>query len=315
MPSFQSRRWCFTINNPTDSELTGLQSLVSGEPDGTRASVSFLIFGRECGESGTPHLQGYLELTRKISLGGVKKLPGLSRSHLESAKGTASDSIAYCSKEDTTPFRAGVPYDVGGGDSGRDLERKRWTDARDAAVDGRLDDIPADLYIRCKRSFDEIADAGRWSRSAASRPRRQLTLRPWQDTALSIVQGPVDDRKIHFFVDPVGSAGKSTFCHHVIRDEPGCLILSPSRGVDLCYILRDPPRVVVFDCPRSTQFSDFPWSFVESLKDGYVVSTKYAGLVKSFSPATVIVMCNTKLWLNADSECAISEDRLSVIDL
>lgn len=278
--------------------------------------VTFIIFGREIApETGTHHVQGYLELSAKKTLAGVKKLAGLGRAHLEPAKGTADDSIAYCSKEDAEPFRAGEPYCADGGESGRDLERKRWSDALDAAKRGDMDEIPADIYLRCKRSFDEIAQESKWKRSADSRPRIPFVLRPWQFEALNIVEAPVDDRAVHFFVDPKGGAGKSFFCQHILRDVPDVLILRPGRSLDLAYILREPPRVVVFDCPRSSSYSDIPWEFIESLKDGYIVSTKYAGIVKDFSPATVLVMCNTELWKDAGDVCALSSDRMHVHEI
>lgn len=168
------------------------------------------------------------------------------------------------------------------------------------------------MYVRCKRSFDEIASEAHWSRAAAERPRREFEIRPWQATALDIVKGPVDERKVYFFVDPKGNAGKSFFCQHICRDVPDLVVYRPGRTVDLAYILRSAPRVVLFDMPRSTEHSAVPWDFLESLKDGYVCSTKYAGVNKVFSAVTVIVMCNKEIWLDAGGVSALSEDRVVV---
>lgn len=46
--------WVFTINNYGDDAIEILRSLVS------RKIASYIVFGTEVGESGTPHLQGFV---------------------------------------------------------------------------------------------------------------------------------------------------------------------------------------------------------------------------------------------------------------
>lgn len=96
-----AKRWVFTINNYTDDELHELEGL-QGDP-----RVTFLIAGRETGESGTPHLQGYLELAARTRRGGVSALPGLGRAFLETAVGNLQQNIDYCSKMGDVAIRFG----------------------------------------------------------------------------------------------------------------------------------------------------------------------------------------------------------------
>lgn len=88
----KSQRWIFTLNNPTPEEYDKLSSLFE------KAKVLFIVFGRERGESGTPHFQGYLELSRRVRRRNVVALDGLQRARVEPAKGTATHNIQYCSK-------------------------------------------------------------------------------------------------------------------------------------------------------------------------------------------------------------------------
>jgi len=55
------------------------------------------IFGREKGENGTPHIQGYIQLNTAMTFSAVKS--AFPRVHLEKAKGTAVQNRTYCSKE------------------------------------------------------------------------------------------------------------------------------------------------------------------------------------------------------------------------
>lgn len=84
----RSRKWCFTLNNYEDN---------SEEKIVTQLHNDLYIIGKEIGESGTPHLQGYLEFKNARSFASVKKI--LPSAHIEKARGTRKDNFIYCSKE------------------------------------------------------------------------------------------------------------------------------------------------------------------------------------------------------------------------
>lgn len=111
----QLRRWAFTLNNWTNDELERLRSL-----DGNVA-VRYLICGAEVGDSGTPHLQGYVEFTRPKRIRGVKDLLGSERFHVEPAFADAQANTEYCEKEGNVLLRFGSA----GGSQGKrtDLDR------------------------------------------------------------------------------------------------------------------------------------------------------------------------------------------------
>lgn len=87
----RSRRWCFTLNNPTASDEKDIELF------GSEGPVTYLIAGDEKGENGTRHFQGYVEFKNGRTLAGVKKY--LPRAHWESAKGDPGSNRTYCSKE------------------------------------------------------------------------------------------------------------------------------------------------------------------------------------------------------------------------
>ncbi len=105
-PSTRSRRWVFTINNPTEEDLVSLGILMD------KPTVLYAIFQLESGGSGTPHYQGYVRFANARKLSGLKKLSCFGRAHLERARGSEEDNIRYCSKAEgqlRPPVTFGTP--------------------------------------------------------------------------------------------------------------------------------------------------------------------------------------------------------------
>lgn len=82
-----ARNLCFTLNNYTDVEYNQIVKL----------NHKYLVIGKEVGESGTPHLQGYIEFQSSKALNVLYKLN--PRIHWETRKGTAKQASDYCMKE------------------------------------------------------------------------------------------------------------------------------------------------------------------------------------------------------------------------
>ncbi len=91
------RNICFTLNNYTETETKQLKDL----------ECKYIVFGFEVGESGTPHLQGYLELSKRMRFNALIKYLGTKRCHIEKRKGTSKQAINYC-KKDNNFFEKGT---------------------------------------------------------------------------------------------------------------------------------------------------------------------------------------------------------------
>nr|AQR57913.1 replicase [Desmodus rotundus circovirus 1] len=72
------------------------------------SSVKYLIIGKEVGEKGTPHLQGFVNFKKKLRRSTLKKLPGFMRAHVEPAKGTDHQNQTYCQKMENY-LEIGIP--------------------------------------------------------------------------------------------------------------------------------------------------------------------------------------------------------------
>jgi len=85
--AIRSRGWCFTCNNWTEDDITKLQ-----------IDYEYLIYGKEVGDSGTPHLQGYIHFKSQRTFKSLQKKMGCSF-HIEKRKGSVLQAVDYCKKE------------------------------------------------------------------------------------------------------------------------------------------------------------------------------------------------------------------------
>ena len=79
--------FCWTLNNWTEADIASIKNI----------ECRYMVFGYEIGESGTPHLQGYLHFKKQLRFSTVKGL--IPRAHIEERKGTVEQAAAYCKKD------------------------------------------------------------------------------------------------------------------------------------------------------------------------------------------------------------------------
>nr|DAV46089.1 MAG TPA: Putative viral replication protein [Cressdnaviricota sp.] len=295
-----AKRWCFTLNNYLESDFSRICSWAS-------SSCVFAVIARERGDSGTPHLQGYLEFSAKRALPFLKS--GVSnRAHFEVARGSAAENVTYCSKQDPDPFQCGEPRACSTA-AARSSLRERCDEAIQLARDGKLCDVPSDLLLRHFKVLQTLSREAEWSRSRLSVSCPEIVLRPWQIKLLDTLHGTPDSRSILFIEDTLGGGGKTTFTRFLQCKFPDDLqTLHPAKGTDLAFILR-PCRIYVLDIPRSSN-AFVSWGTIEAIKNGHVFSSKYECQEKIFPIPHVVVMCNS---LPSD-EC-LSADRFDVVKI
>lgn len=126
----RSQYFCFTLNNYEAQEELSLQALAVGP------QVSYLVYGREVGDNGTRHLQGYVEFSRRLRFDRAKSLLG-RRCHVERRRGSSDQASTYCKKD-------GDFYEEG---------------AISISRQGRRSDLEAlHSSLRQKRSIAQISD-------------------------------------------------------------------------------------------------------------------------------------------------------------
>lgn len=284
----KSSRWCYTLNNYTSEDEIYLQSV----------TCKYHVYGREVGESGTRHLQGFITFSGQKRLSGVRKI--CERAHWEVTKGTSVQAADYCKKDgDWVEF--GTPPAQG---SRTDLEA-----FKEVVKTGVLD--PKDL----REQFSEV-----WAKYPRfcmdyihdNLPELEIpfhALREWQQTLNHELNLEPDDRTVKFIVDTAGNKGKSWFAKYYQSLHKDVFIMRPGKHADMAYMLPPKVRVLFLDCTRQ-QVEYLPYTFLEELKDGYVMSTKYECRNKTYGKMHVVVLMNQ--FPDMDK---LSADRYNVVEI
>ncbi len=116
-----AKRWCFTWNNPDKNAAEFMEGMNS-------STIRYCVFQLEKGAEGTPHYQGYVELSRNCRYPARDAAMGMTEkgAHWEYCYASAQANIDYCTKEESRvsgPWHFGTPGPTGPGAGARtDLE-------------------------------------------------------------------------------------------------------------------------------------------------------------------------------------------------
>lgn len=273
-----SRRWCFTLNNFTNGEYELIKQNL--------ATTKYGVIGKETGEGGTPHLQGFVIFETSKRLNAVKRFLS-NRAHVEQARGTSNQAATYCKKEGSFEEFGELPNSQG---KRSDIEKfKEWIMEFQGVISEQdvASEFPS-IYLRYRASAMSMV------RLLAAKPILvRGGLRQWQQRLHDQLDGEPDDRTINFYVDADGGKGKSWFIRYYISNYPEkTQRLSIGKRDDLAYVLDPSKRVFLFDIPRNSM-QYLQYNILEQLKDQMVFSPKYESTSKIFpNKVHVVVFSN-----------------------
>jgi len=189
------RHYTFTLNNwDSKPELVAkLEAL----------PCRYMVYGKEVGESGTPHLQGHVWFKDQKSHSAARKV--LDGCHVEPSV-CPTKSIEYCKKDGDFTERGTPPKSKEEqGARGAEATQEYWKNIRIAAEEGRYDDIPEQIRF----SQDQCIDRHR---------QRGLNKRKLEDT----------EEKHQWYCGPSGT-GKSRKAR---EENPGAYLKSCNKWWD-----------------------------------------------------------------------------------
>lgn len=125
---------------------------------------------------------------------------------------------------------------------------------------------------------------------------KDVVWKDWQKKIIDIIEGPIHNRTIHWFWEPIGNVGKTFLCKYLCL-KYNAIIASGKQNDVFNQVLEwvkkngRRPKVVIVDCPRSaTEYIHY--GCIEAVKNGLLYSGKYEGGRCIFHPPHVIIFAN-----------------------
>ncbi|AUM61842.1 Rep [uncultured virus] len=247
--SKEARNWCFTLNNPSEDVIQNIPSILSKEEN-----IRYACGQLEMGESGTRHIQGYIEFKRSYRLQSLRKL--LAGAHFEARRGTREQARDYCRKKETA-FE-GTQWEIGNWDTSQ----------------GKRNDIAA--IQQHLKSGGTVRDAHElWPATAAR-------LSKWiNEYKLLITEPRKWKTNVLVYVGPTG-CGKTQRAHELY---PDIWTKPPGPWFDTY----DGQANVLMD---DFDGKDISFRFLLQLLDRYPCLVPVKGGFKQWVPKTIIITTN-----------------------
>lgn len=134
MTDNRTRSYVFTINNYTEEDEHQCWALAY-----EFGGIKYIVVGKEIGEGGTPHLQGYVHFKNKISLKQLSDF--LPRGRLAVRHGTHKQASDYCKKDGDYWEWGTLPVDDCGA-AGRDSMEALMSETMECIRQGDYLSIP-----------------------------------------------------------------------------------------------------------------------------------------------------------------------------
>lgn len=292
-----------TLNNYTDDELEHLRACT----DSSDSKIKYIVWIKEIGTEGTPHLQLYAQAFEKLSIAAWHKALGTRIANIVPTENVKA-AIDYCKG-----YKDGSPK------PGSDLTSVEEYGKAPSSGE-RTDLITAANEVR-KRPLKEIMENGsvneptiakhytyfkdldmmcckkRAYDSAKEEHNKYLETRerlPWEFKLKEVVENDTDTRSIHWFYDPIGETGKTINAKDLYFNH-NAFYCTGGKASDIAHAYNYEP-LVIFNLVASVDETTMHYIYkvLEEFKDGIFSSGKYQSITKSFSIPQVIVFSNMK---------------------
>lgn len=293
-PITSQRRWCYTINNPSESDVAAVENFFDHN-----SSVIYHVYGREVGSNGTPHIQGFFCLNRTNRLSWCAAHIS-SRAHFEQARGTSTQASDYCKKDGDFVEHGVCPSETRNQYSNSDVESARlWIvdfidEFKRCPTNRELALAHGKAFVHAGPKLLSYAEAIA-PPPVLDREEEELQLYDWQKGLLDLLNEPSDDRQVLVVQDVIGNTGKSWFARYMLCKKPQEVqILGIGKRDDIAYMLNPTKSIFFFDVPRGS-IGHLQWSIIEMIKNGLVHSNKYLSQTKQLKKRVHVVVLTNEL--------------------
>lgn len=277
----RTRRYCFTLwtHNQDIVNEANIQQIFNGILERHRESVGFIIGQLElCPGTNRRHFQCYIEFKRPqlgTRISTLLAVPSNSV-HFEVSRGTSSENIDYCSKEESRvsgPWRVGDPQPGQGSRS--DLE-SACNSLRDGGIKRVAEDHPS-VYVKYAKGFQQLEQALRPSNHSFEP--KEIIIR-WGESGL----------------------GKTKFAYETYSNSEGGFYRAPAptKG-SVWFDGYNGESTVLFDDYGGASL--YPLSMFLQLLDGYAMLVPVKGGFVPWKPRRIVITSNINpdMWYQGEN--------------
>lgn len=256
----------------------------------------------ERGEEGALHIQGCVKYksNKRFQAFGNELVAACGASikhpYLAPMRGTPAEAYAYCSKQgEDGQVKDSAAVDVGDKAAWGASQQGKRNDLREA-VRTYVGEGAVSCAAKHTSQFVRYNQGIQLAANLLAPPVAIKSFehpRPWQEFVLAELGHVPDDRTIHVVYDPKGGLGKSALVRHLIINYEADVV--SGRSADAAFMIRERgSKVMVVDMTRAgSDFAANLQGVCESVKNGFIVSAKYASRNKILEPRHVIWLCNS----------------------
>lgn len=173
-------------------------------------------------------------------------------------------------------------------------------------------------FEKCKGSTKENIDYcikdGKWETNFYKPIEEIRVIKPDKSfmlDILDIIKESADDRKVHWYWEPFGGIGKSSFCKYLCVNY-NCIYIDEGKKTDILNVIYnmkviDSTSVVIIDIPRDNK-NNVSYKAIEQIKNGMILNTKYETGMKIFNSPHIIIFSNYP-----PDTSKLSEDRWNIV--
>lgn len=313
------RAYEFTWNNYTSEDVKYVEEL----------ECKYLVYGKEVGEQGTPHLQGLIIFKYQKTFNAARKM--FKNNHIEAAKKNYN-LMMYCKKGEQTK-EEWKQYNIKGPNYGKNadvFEKGEAPKDKQDKQQGKRNDLQ-DIYEMIKKEapMSEIREKypgqciryGQAIRDMSIDMTLETNLKrekelyskmklfKWQKDVIEKINNQ-NSRQILWVHETTGNVGKSELAKY-LEVVKNTFLISQGKRDDIAYAYKFQPIVAIDVTRTGKEFTNY--SLIEAFKNGRLFSPKYHSRQLTFKYAKVVVFSNhPPKYIDEKGELTLSEDRWDI---
>lgn len=176
-------------------------------------------------------------------------------------------------------------------------------------------DHPKTHFEKCKadkiKNFTYCSKSGSYMTNIMDVYIPKLTfdmLYPWQKEIVNIISSVSDERTIHWYWEPTGNVGKTTFSKYLSFYHNAIPLEGKKNDILYCAAVF-PSMLYIYDIERSLE-EHLSYGAIEKIKNGYYMCAKYESKPVIRNPPHLFIFANFK-----PDASKLSEDRWNIVKI